>query len=209
MDQMRSNESATPAPTLKGEVVGLASDAPVPRRKTGVVIAAVAVLVIFAFAAAGAVYMFVLAVPDGSEVLVTQEVTQDSPPPALADADASEPSPVPLKRVFTFRDVFAPLIQPAAPEASAANPPVTGSTTPTATADTDTDTLTLQDIVSVDGVSAAVLLLNGETYTLKAGETIPGTPWKVISFGDDGVQLQYGDVPVTLSVGTGITPSTK
>jgi hypothetical protein len=40
-------------------------------------------------------------------------------------------------------------------------------------------TLTLQNVVSVDGEPAAVLVLDGQTYTLKAGESIAGTPWKV------------------------------
>jgi len=61
----------------------------------------------------------------------------------------------------------------------------------------------------VDGEPAAVLVLDGQTYTIKAGESIPGTPWKVMSISGQTVQLQYGDVPVTLSVGQGITPSTK
>jgi type IV pilus biogenesis protein PilP len=208
MDQMRSDESTTPSPALKGDMLGLAGDAPTPRKKTGVVFAAVAVLVLFAFAAAAAVYTFVLAVPDNSETLLTQEVTQESPPPALADADATEPPPVPLNRVFTFRDVFAPLIQPA-PEAATVAPPVTGSTTTTGTAAANDGTLTLQDVISVDGEPAAVLLLDGQTYTVGAGESIPGTPWKVMSISGQTVQLQYGDVPVTLSVGQGITPSTK
>jgi type IV pilus biogenesis protein PilP len=208
MDQMRSDESTTSAPALKGEAVGLASDAPARRRKTGVAVAAVAVLVLFAFAAAAAVYTFVLAVPDDGETLLAQEVTQDSPPPALADADATEPPPVPLNRVFTFRDVFAPLIQPA-PEPATNTPPVTGSTTTTGTATANDGTLTLQDVVSVDGEPAAVLVLDGQTYTVQAGESIPGTPWKVLSISGQTVQLQFGDVPVTLSVGQGITPSTK
>lgn len=209
MDHMKPDQNASIAPALTPDGAPGTS----PRRKTGVVVIAAALFVLVAFAAAAAVYVFVLAPSDSGDPVLTQDVTQEAPPPALADADATEPASVPLKRVFTFRDVFSPLIKPA-PTATPVTPApdgstTTGSTTTTGTADANDGTITLQDVVAVDGEPAAVLLLNGQTYTLKEGEVISGTPWKVLSISGQTVQLQFGDVPVTLSVGQGITPSTK
>ncbi|MDF1542586.1 MAG: type IV pilus biogenesis protein PilP [Anaerosomatales bacterium] len=204
MDQMKpdNNSGVTPALTPEG------ADSASPRRKTGVVVVAAALFVLVAFAAAAAVYVFVLAPSDSGDPVLAQDVTQETPPPALADADATEPAPVPLKRVFTFRDVFAPLIKPA-PAPAPVTPTTDGSTTTTGTADPNDGTITLQDVVAVDGEPAAVLVLDGQTYTLKAGEVISGTPWKVLSISGQTVNLQFGDVPVQLSVGQGITPSVK
>lgn len=121
--------------------------------------------------------------PVGEELLVAK----DPAPPVTND------------QVFTFRDIFRPLLRPL----------VTTDTTVTPTPDTVTpttpDTLYLQNVVTEDGVLKAVLLLNGQTYTLAAGEVISGTPWQVLSVSSTSVTMLYGDTQVTLTVGQGIT----
>jgi type IV pilus biogenesis protein PilP len=68
---------------------------------------------------------------------------------------------------------------------------------------TTANTLYLNDIVTENGVPRAVLMLNGTTYRLAAGERIPGTPWQVLRIGTTQVTMLYGDTQVTLSVGQG------
>lgn len=106
--------------------------------------------------------------------------------------------------VFTFRNIFEPLIKPV-PE------PAQASTATPAPSATDTETpyargvLYLDRVLSENGVMKAVLRYDGATYTLAAGEGIPGTPWEVFSVSSTSVTMLYGDVRVTLAVGQGIT----
>lgn len=202
MDQMRPDQSSA-AETGFGADAGARTRA--SSGKPGVVVLAAALFLLVAVAAAGAVYVFVLGAADSEMPVVTTPVEQDVSAAAEANPDATEPPPVPLTRVFTFRDVFEPLIKPApAPVA-----PVPGTEVTTPTADAPDGTLYLRDVVAVDGEPAAVLMLDGQTYTLKAGESIPGTPWQVVSIDGQTVRMLFGDVPVTLSVGQGVTPATK
>jgi len=143
----------------------------------------------------------------GSETEQTQTQTQETsgtpqvPQPVGEESlVAKEPAlPVANDRVFTFRDIFRPLLKPL----------VTTDTTITPTPDTVTPTtpgtLYLQNVVTEDGVLKAVLLLNDQTYTLAAGEVISGTPWQVLSVSSTSVTMLYGDTQVTLTVGQGIT----
>jgi type IV pilus biogenesis protein PilP len=208
MNHRRSRKSITPAPESGADAVVAGLDMPARRGKPGVVIVAAVLFLLVAASVAGAVYVFILGGPSDETPILTPGTTQETPAPAAAEAAPTEPPPVPLKRVFTFRDVFAPLIKPA-PEPTPASAPVTGSTTTTTTAPVNDGTLTLRDVVSVDGEPAAVLALDGQIYTLKAGESISGTPWKVLSISGQTVVMLFGDVQVTLSVGQGVTPSTK
>lgn len=119
----------------------------------------------------------------------------------VAAAPAAE---VAYSEVFTFRNIFIPLLKPK-PEPTA---PATSTTTPSTT-DTETPyargVLYLDRIVTEEGVSKAVLRYNDTTYTLGPGEGIPGTPWEVVSVSSTSVTMLYGDVRVTLAVGQGIS----
>jgi type IV pilus biogenesis protein PilP len=207
----RSDEHMSPGLETGYDAVALPVEPPERRSRPMVVIVAAAVFLIVAAASAAAVYVFVLGAPEGDSSPVAPAPVEQAPVATQSAEEAVEPAPVPLKRVFTFRDIFDPLIEPIpAPTGNSGTTTtstVTGSTTTTATA--SADTLTLQNVVSVDGEPAAVLLLNGQTYTLKAGESIAGTPWKVLSIDGQTVVMLYGDARVTLSVGQGVTPSTK
>ncbi len=116
-----------------------------------------------------------------------------------AATTAKPAAEVPNSAVFTFRDIFEPLIK-AAPTPST---PTTPTTTPTAP--TSQGTLFLQNIVTEGGVLKAVLLLDGKTYTLAAGGSISGTPWLVLSVNQTSVTMLYGDIQVVLTIGQGIT----
>lgn len=143
------------------------------------------------------------------------ELVPSTPPAASAETTASAPDATTVEaagpaaevrnsEVFTFRNIFEPLIkplpEPAAPTTSTATPSATDTETPYAQG-----VLYLERVVSEDGVSKAVLRYNGQTYTLAAGEGIPGTPWEVFSVSSTSVTMLYGDVRVTLAVGQGIT----
>lgn len=117
---------------------------------------------------------------------------------------ASPASEVAYTEVFTFRNIFNPLLKPL-PEPGTS----TDSTATPGTTDTETpyaeSVLYLDGVETVDGVMKAVLRLNGQTYTLGPGESIPGTPWEVLSVSSTSVTMLYGDVRVTLAVGQGIS----
>ncbi len=62
-------------------------------------------------------------------------------------------------------------------------------------------------VSTVDGEPVAELVWNGQTYTLSEGESIPNSPWKVLSIDTTNgtVVMLYGDSRVTLTVGQGIS----
>jgi hypothetical protein len=145
--------------------------------------------------------------------LVTQ-VTTSTAPGTDEPAIIVEPALVPLTDLFTFRDIFDPLLTPVAVGDGSGGTGTGGTGTGGTGTDgtgTDTgtfsgapDTLYLLDIVVEDGVDRAVLSLNGAEYRLAEGETLTGTPWQVLSIGSSSVVLLYGDSQVTLSVGQGV-----
>ncbi len=198
---------------------------PSPTPDTGskrllLIVAAVVALLVVAGLVAAAVFVFVLG--GATETDTTVPVAVDAPTPQPTEAVPDEPEPVSLKRVFTFRDIFDPLLLPlpaetpqssglttdgAAPPGGAPGDPASPGGDPGVTL--PENTLFLRDIVSVDGVAAAVLHLNGQDYTLVVGGQIPGTPWQVLSISGNSVVMLYGDVQVTLSVGQGVVSAAK
>lgn len=109
-------------------------------------------------------------------------------------------------QVFTFRDVFEPLLKPIKKSATGGGgTPSGGTTTPVDTNDYSAGTLYLIDIVTEDGVTKAVMVWNQSEITLTEGQSISGTPWKVLDIGANSVIMLYGDQQVTLTVGQGIS----
>jgi type IV pilus biogenesis protein PilP len=137
-------------------------------------------------------------------VVQQQESTSTAAPSTTATsgvvAAAGPAEQVLNKAIFTFRDIFEPLIK----EEPEPTEPTDGSTTDTETPTTE-GTLYLNDIVTEDGELKAQLRLNGTTYTLGEGESIPGTPWQVLRVTSTQVTMLYGDTQVTLTIGQGIT----
>ena len=114
---------------------------------------------------------------------------------------ASPAAEVSNSEVFTFRDIFEPLIVELEEETTA-----TASTTDTDTANTTVSgTLYLTDIYYQDGEYNAVFMLDGVTYTLTDGERVGTSSWQVVTVSADSVVMLFGDVQVTLTVGQGIT----
>jgi hypothetical protein len=159
------------------------------------------------------IFLFVLKPGDADKFEVVEQTPQSSTTgsgdPAgsttstapVAAAPAKPADPVANKEVFTFRDIFEPLLKEIAAET-----PATGGESVT---DTETpmaeNVLYVTDIVSEDGELKVVATLNGQSYTLGEGESIPGTPWKVLRITSTQVTFLYGDVLVYLSIGQGIT----
>jgi tetrahydromethanopterin S-methyltransferase subunit F len=154
-----------------------------------------------------AVVMFVLnpaTVEEGQ--FPTTPVTPSTESPTTTEATETVAAAAPAAEVanseiFTFRDIFEPLIKPAAEQAASG-----GSTTETdtVTARTD-DTLYLNEVITRDGELVAVMMLGDDAYELSEGESIPDSPWRVLRITSTQVTMLYGDAQVIIGVGEGIT----
>ncbi|PKQ38880.1 MAG: hypothetical protein CVT59_02050 [Actinobacteria bacterium HGW-Actinobacteria-1] len=126
----------------------------------------------------------------GGSTAATETVEAASPAAAVANSE-----------IFTFRDIFEPLV-------GAVSAPTSPTETTTDTAvpgDYAADTLYLIAIGSESGVSYADMVWNSQAYTLAEGDVIPDTPWKVFDIRTSDVVMLYGDQQVVLSVGQGIS----
>lgn len=160
--------------------------------------------IIAGIAVAIALFVFAGQAVDELEVQIQEQTSTTPTATAEAPAAAAPATPAPAvanSAIFTFRDIFEPLLKPI-PEPSS-------DTTPTTDPDNETptnpDTLYLTDIVSEDGVLKAELSLNNVTHVLAVGESISGTPWQVLRITSTQVTMLYGDVQVTLGIGQGVT----
>ncbi|MRS13153.1 MAG: hypothetical protein EG823_08840 [Actinobacteria bacterium] len=159
--------------------------------------------IIAGVAVAIVLYVFGSQAVDQLEELAQQPATSTSGE-ATSTAGADVPAPaaeLPNSEIFTFRDIFVPLLKPL----------TAATTTGTSTGTTDTvtptssNTLYLDGVVTENGVLMAQLRWNGTSYSLAAGGTIPNSPWQVLRVSSTSVTMLYGDTQVTLSVGQGIT----
>jgi len=123
--------------------------------------------------------------------------------PATASAPITEPQQRPLSSTFTFRNIFAPTVNPPKPVSTAPPSGTSGSTTTSVTV--PANTLYLQSIQTVNGQKTATLIWNGTTYNAVAGDTLGDTPWKVLEVDSDSVLMLYGDTQVTLTTGEILT----
>lgn len=167
-----------------------------------VALGAVAVLVIIA----AVVVLLVLPMFKGVTEIEVQVPEQGAPQASAATTEAIQSTEaadrVTNDEVFTFRDIFEPLIGAVS----------TDDTTPTETT-TDTvemseyakDTLYLIAIGSDNDEPFAKFVWNGKTYSLGEGDVIEGTPWKVLDIRTGDVVMLFGDQQVVLSVGQGIS----
>ena len=209
---MSDDTNVTPA--MAGAESVESTKAAVTSSSTGKIIAVIAGLGLLAIIV-GVVAAVVLSTVGGRdadefEVQIDQAVSDTAGSEEAVDAGkvpetAAPAIEVEYSEIFTFRDIFDPLIKPIPEE------PVASTTSTSTASATDTATpyaqgvLYLDGIESVDGVMKAVLRYNGQTYTLAAGEGIPGTPWEVFSVSSSGVTMLYGDNKITLVTGQGIT----
>lgn len=130
----------------------------------------------------------------------TQSVTASSTP----EAEKTPAQEVANKDVFTFRDVFDPILKKEVKESASTSSSVTPNA-PDSQTPTVNNTLYLDGVITENGILKAQLRYNGQSYTLAAGGTIPNSPWEVLRVSSTSVIMLYGDVQVTISVGQGIT----
>lgn len=111
--------------------------------------------------------------------------------------------------VFTPRDPFIPVVLPSPPPTSTTTPAeTTGSSvegiTPITTA--ASNILYLRALVNTSAGEAAVLDWKGSIYTLHEGESIPGSPWKVLTIdvSAGSLVMLFGDERVSVSVNGGV-----
>jgi|GEM_PF-5426330 len=163
---------------------------------------------------------------EGTGTAKPSEKSTDTVAPPAAPKEVKS-----IKSSFTFRNMFAPTVKPpVVVPASSTNP--TSSTNPgnnspgnnqgnnnnsnnnnsgsnnqgNNTKSIPANTLILQNIGgTTDGKPVAILLWNGETYEVAEGETLAGTPWRIVKIHGPSVDMLYGDALVTISVGQGIT----
>lgn len=126
---------------------------------------------------------------------IESQTSSASTSTAGSESPASEPDEMPLDSIFTFRDIFDPLVKPA---------PAT-EPTETAVFEGAADTLYLLDIIVEDGVTKAILWYNGTEYTAAEGEILGATAWQVLDIGTSSAVMLFGDTQITLSVGQGLT----
>lgn len=167
------------------------------------IVVAVVVIVVLLGAAAFFVYTFFMgAEPENGSGSTGPGGTKPTSGSAAVEETETvplEPGDVSLGEIYTFRDIFEPLIKPSEETSPEGSIPESG--TPEAAA----DTLYLQDIIVKDGVPTAVLIWNGTEYPLAEGGVIEGTPWQVLAIHGGTVTMLYGDAQVTLTVGQGIS----
>lgn len=147
--------------------------------------------------------MFVFNAAEDAITDMTQGIQSQTATTTADPANAvvpTEPGEVPLSSIFTFRDVFDPLIKPAA-EVTQTPSPLDPDFVP------EPDTLYLIDITVEDGVSTALMIYNEGVYNLQEGQTVGSTPWMVLTIDSGSVTMLYGDSQITLVVGQGIASS--
>lgn len=143
----------------------------------------------------GAAQDVVTDMADGIESQITSGTISADPAQETA---ATEPGDVPLSSIFTFRDVFDPLIKAPDEETS-----TVGALDPDFVP--EPDTLYLLDIVVENDVSLAVLLYNDALVSVPEGGVVASTPWMVLTINSGSVTMLYGDSQVTLVVGQGVS----
>ncbi|TDB38939.1 MAG: hypothetical protein D9V44_04510 [Actinobacteria bacterium] len=201
------DEFAVPETGQPVAAVPVEAAAPAKKTSKGLLIAlgALAILVVIgAVAAVLVLFVFQTSTDNSVEVRVPEGQTAQAGTSATTTETAEAGSPaaaVSNSEVFTFRDIFAPLVGATSTETSA-----TETTTDTVVpGDYAADTLYLIAIGSESGVPSASMIWNSQTYTLNEGDTIPNTPWKVFDIRTSDVIMLYGDQQVVLSVGQGIS----
>jgi hypothetical protein len=127
--------------------------------------------------------------------------------PATAAVAPTNPPEQPLDETFTFRNVFAPSVNPPAePSTTSGTSGGTTSTSATATVPAGPkDTLILTKISTESGVRVATFQWNGAEYVVEEGDQVADSPWKVVTIQSDSVVMLYGDSRVTLTVGQGFS----
>jgi len=210
-DEQMDTATGTPGTPVVEETMpkqgGLLST---PMARIIMVVAGLSVLAIIGGVAAAIIFGSSIISDSGVQEPGSGDVTPAEAADSVTDSVIAAGPAIEVRNseVFTFRDIFDPLLKPL-PEPTMSTDGTTTSPTTPSTTDTATPyaqgVLYLDGVETVDGVMKAVLRYNGQTYTLAPGEGIPGTPWEVFSVSSGSVTMLYGDNRITLVVGQGIT----
>ncbi|MDZ4655507.1 MAG: hypothetical protein U1F44_06495 [Coriobacteriia bacterium] len=201
-----SDENPTPE-AAEADIQPQPADTPAEKKpflptggsKTMLAVVALGALAIIAGVVVALVlFVFTVGVDD-TDITVTSDQPAATSETTAATEDAEPAEAVTNAEVFTFRDIFEPLLV-------AIVVPTTTSTTEADTANTTTTgTLYLTSILVQDGEYMAVLSLDGVSYTLGDGQQVGDSPWQVVTVRTDSVVMLYGDTQVILNVGQGVT----
>lgn len=208
-DKTVTDEITTQAPA-DGAVPASASPArpkffSTPIGKVAMILGALGILALIAAAVVFVVVVVVFPSDPGVEVRVPEQ--QQQPVAGSEDASstsaASQPSsPVANDEVFTFRDIFEPLIT--AEDASSTPEASPDSTSAPDATEYAADTLYLVSVTTTGDEPEANMVWDQQEYTLSEGDAIPDSPWKLLEIRDDSVVMLFGDQQVILTVGQGI-----
>lgn len=143
--------------------------------------------------------------PTGTVTVSTTTSTAQATTGTASTVPTTEAEAISLDDVFTFRDIFVPTINASDLETQTEEASESSSSSASSSSSSESNVLTLQAVKVENGKEVAVLTWNGKTYTLAEGESIPGTPWKVLSINGTTVVMLFGDQQVTLVVGEGVT----
>lgn len=122
--------------------------------------------------------------------------------------------------VFENKDPFRPLIiqveeseagttvevssepSPTVTETSESGSTSSGGTSSSSSSggSSSTTSLTLKSISYSGGEWVAVVVYGGKSYTVRAGDQVANSPWKVLSITSSSMTVQYGDEQVTLTL---------
>lgn len=120
-------------------------------------------------------------------------------------AEPVKPADQPLSSTFVFRNIFKPSVKAPAPPKESSSGDTDGDTGGSGTT-AGSNELVLMSIKTTDGERTATFSWNGETHVLGKGDTIPGTPWKVVDISSTSVSVIYGDSsPIELTVGSSVS----
>jgi hypothetical protein len=157
------------------------------------------VVVLIAIAVIGTFFFLGQSSKSGSGAVVVKTETTTGATGSTETSVAARPVPAP-EDIFTFRNVFEPTVKVTVTSTSSGG-------SDGGSVDVPDNTLYLASVSTVDGEPVAELVWNGQTYTLSEGESIPNSPWKVLSIDTTNgtVVMLYGDSRVTLTVGQGIS----
>ncbi|MGB4593900.1 MAG: hypothetical protein WBI63_09030 [Coriobacteriia bacterium] len=153
-----------------------------------------------------AVVLFVL-FPTEADLEVRVPERQQQPAAGGAEttsgaAPAQAAAVVSNDEVFTFRDIFEPLIT--AEDASSTPEASPDSTSAPDATEYAADTLYLVSVTTTGDEPEANMVWDQQEYTLSEGDAIPDSPWKLLEIRDDSVVMLFGDQQVILTVGQGI-----
>lgn len=176
-----------------------------PTGKAVMIVGALGVLAVIAGVAVAVVLRFVLPQAADVEIRVPQQqASKPSTPTAGGQESPAQPAPaVSYDQVFRFRDIFDPLIKPA--EETSEEPAPSEPTSDVAdVTDYAPNTLYFVNIAQDSERLYAVLVWNGQMYTLAEGESIPNSPWRVLEIRTSSVVMLYGDQRVVIGLGQGV-----